>query len=453
MDLGIFKQYDIRGIYPKEIDEETAYLVGRAFVNFLRKKSRGKKFKIVLARDVRTSSPILFRGFSRAIINEGCDVVDVGVVTTPMFYFAVSKFNCRGGAMITASHNPKLYNGIKLVREKAIPIGAKSGLFWIRDRIIKSKVKSQKLKVRGKIIKKNIDEDYINFCLKLAGVRKNEFKGLSLAVDAGNGIAGPVTRKILKITGCKFYPLYFEPDGSFPNHPPDPLVKQNLIDLIELVQEKKLNLGVAFDGDGDRIIFVDEKGNPVSGDLITALMAKILLNRKRGKILYDVRSSNVVPETIKASGGKPVVSKIGHVLIKEKMRKENVLFGGELSGHYYLGEGIFYEVPFYVLLKLLKEMREKELKLSSLVEPLKKYYFSGEINFKVRDKIAKIQEIKKKYQNGKVTELDGLRVDFPDWWFLIRPSNTEPLLRLVVEAKTKRILKNMVKELTNCLTS
>jgi|TARA_Y100000310_G_scaffold9735_2_gene10488 phosphomannomutase len=447
----IFRLYDIRGIYPKNLNEESAYQVARTFIRFLQKRSGNQKLKIALGKDIRKSSPILFKGFSNGILKEGSDLTDFGLITTPMLYFAVSNFGFDGGVVITASHNPNPYNGLKLVRERAIPLSGPKGIFWIRDYLLKNGHFLKKPR-QGKIFKRNIEKAYLDFSLKLAGIKKNEFQGFSLAVDAGNGIAGPITLKLLKELGIKVFPLYCRPDGSFPNHSPDPLLKENLKDIISLVKKKKPDFGIALDGDGDRIIFIDEKGQAVSGDLITALLAKIILKKRKGlKILYDVRSSRAVEEVIRENRGKPIPFRIGHALIKEKMRKDNIIFGGELSGHYYLGQNLFYDMPFFVLLKILKEIKENKVSLSSLIKPLKRYYYSGEINFKIKNKKGKIKELKKRYKSGKVLEIDGLRVEFNDWWFLVRPSNTEAVLRLIVEAETKTLLFKKKRELTKAI--
>lgn len=443
----IFKAYDIRGLYPEEINEETAYLVGRAFVEFLNKKN----LKIVTGRDNRPSSPALFKALVRGLIEGGADVINIGLSSTPMFYFAISYFKCDGGITITASHNSNPWNGFKLVREKAIPLAAETGIFWLKDFLAKERF-FRLAKNRGKIIKRSIGKIYLDFNLKLARVKRGEFKGLSLAIDAGNGAGGPIALKLLKETGIKVYPIFCRPDGSFPNHPPDPLIKENLKFIVSLIKKKKEIFGAAFDGDGDRIIFIDERGEVISGDLITALMAKIILkNNSKSKILYDVRSGRIVKETIKKEGGIPISSQIGHALIKEEMRKKDILFGGELSGHYYLGRKLFYEVPFFVLLNILKEIKKRNASLSYLVEDYKKYFHSGEINFKVANKEEKIKELKTRFKGGKISELDGLRVDFRDWWLLVRPSNTEPVLRLVIEAKTKELLAEKKKVLTDII--
>lgn len=453
INKDIFRLYDIRGIYPQELNQDTAYQIGRCFIHFLRKKSKKSKFRIAVGRDIRKSSPILFKGFSDGVRDEGGDIIDLGLITTPMLYFAVSKFKYDGGVIITASHNPNPFNGLKMTRQKAIPLAGDTGIFWIRDQLLKKEFIKEKIKniKRGKISKRNIEKEYIGATLKLAKIKKGEFKGMSLALDAGNGVGGPIVLKILKKTGVTIYPLYCKPDGSFPNHVPDPMLQRNLKDIIALVENKKVDLGVALDGDADRVIFISEKAKSISGDMITALMAKIILEelpsskRKKSKILYDIRSSNIVGESIKEGRGIPYC--IGHSLIKEKMRKDNIIFGGELSGHYYYGENLFYEIPFVVILKILKRIKKEKQLFSEMIVPFQKYYHSGEINFLTEKKEEKIQKLKKVYQKGKIIEIDGLRVDFDDFWFLLRPSNTEPVLRLVVEAKDKEVFKKRKQEL------
>lgn len=454
INQDIFRLYDIRGIYPKDLNEDLAYQVGRYFIRFLRKNSKKKKFTIAIAKDIRHSSPKLFQGFSRGVRDEGCDVVNLGLITTPMLYFAVSYFGYDGGVIITASHNPNPYNGLKMTREKAIPLAGETGIFWLRDRLQKEFIaRNFVFSPQGSITRKNISKEYLRFILQLAGIKKGMLRGFTVALDAGNGVGGPITLKILRAAGVSVYPLYCEPDGSFPNHVPDPLLKENLKDIVALVKQKKPDLGIALDGDADRIIFVDEKGKAVPGDLITALMSQIILRKEGGgpKILYDLRSSNIVGEVIKKEGGEPVRFNIGHALIKEKMRRDNIIFGGELSGHYYLGRNIFYEVPCYVLLSILKEIQKSKTTMSRLIRPFQKYFHSGEINFEIKDKEGRVKELAARYSDGKILTIDGVRVDYDDWWFLVRPSNTEPVLRLVVEARTKKLLVEKKKELIRAI--
>ena len=451
---GLFRAYDIRGLYPQEINNKVAYLIGEALVRFLKKR----RPKIVVARDNRLSSPLLHKSFVQGIIEKGANVVDIGLATTPMLYFAVAHYKFEGGVIITASHNPPRYNGFKLVKEKSIPINEKTGLKEIKNLVLKrlqptghlpGKLLFKKNK-KGKIIKKKILKDYLNFVLKNADLKK--IKSLKIVIDTANGVGGIVVSRIFKKIPCKVYHLFPELDGNFPNHLPDPLIKANLKKLKQEVKRRKANLGIAFDGDGDRIIFVDEKGKEISADLICALVVNLILKVRPGeKILCDLRSSNIIEEVVLKAGGIPVRGRVGHSFIKEKMRKDNIFFAGEFSGHYYLKKHYFCESPFFVLFKILEELSKTKKKLSHLIEPFKKYYHSGEINFKVENEKRVIEKLEKKYSRGRISQLDGLRVDFGNWWFNIRSSHTEPVLRLVIEAKTKKIMEEKKKEIVSLI--
>jgi phosphomannomutase len=439
MKQEIFRAYDIRGIYPSTINEATAYLVGRAFVRFLKKP----RPKVVVARDNRLSSATLFKSLIKGLISQGAKVTDIGLSLTPVLYWASAHYNFDGGIMITGSHLGKEFNGFKLVREKAIPISKKTGLKEIQKLLSQPGSTTQP----GDQRKKKVLRDYLEFNLKRFNLKA--LGPLKIVIDTANAVPGILIPELKKKLPIQIYSLFEKLDGNFPNHLPDPLRKENLSYLQEEVKKKKANLGVAFDGDGDRIIFVNEKGEIISGDLITAFLANLILKiNPRAKILYDIRSSKIVEETIKEAGGKAFVWKIGHSFIKEKMRKENIFFAGEFSGHYYTKEDYFSEAPLFVLLKILEAISQTKKSLSFLIKPLKKYFHSGEINFKVKEKEKVLKALKEKFKRGKVLKIDGLRVNFKDWWFLARPSNTEDLFRLVVEAKTKKILEKRKKELT-----
>ncbi len=448
---SIFKAYDIRGIYPKEINEKVAFLVGRAFGNFLKICSKKRKIKIAIGRDNRISSLNLAKKLKESLLtHDQIEIFDLGLCTTPMMYFSVSHFNLDGGIEITASHNPPEYNGFKMVKENSFPIGEKSGLRKIKSFVFKEKEK--KFAKKGKIKRKNIIKDYLDFNLKDFNFKK--FSPLKVVIDTANAVPGILIEKLSKLLPLKIYHLFPKLDGNFPNHNPDPLIKENLKFLREKVKKEKADLGVAFDGDGDRIVFVDEKGEIISGDLILALISKVILSKNPNqKILYDIRSSNIVRETILENKGIPIVSRIGHSFIKEKMRKENAIFGGELSGHYYSRDHYFCEAPFFVFFKILEILSETKKSLSHLIKPFKKYFHSGEINFRVKNKKEIMEKLKEKYKRGKLTQIDGIRIDFKDWWFLLRPSNTEPVLRLVIEAKKENILKEKEKEIKNLIFS
>lgn len=451
VDPKIFRAYDIRGLYPSEINEKIAFLIGRAFVKFLKKGAQKREIiKIGIGRDNRISSPYLLRGLKRGILTERVKVFDFGLSTTPLFYFGISHLKLTGGIQITASHNPPQYNGFKIVKRGAFPVGEGSGLEEIKKLVFSEETLKRERK--GISIKKKILKEYIDFNLKEFNLK--DFLPLKIVVDTANSVSGILFPRLLEKTKIKIFHLFSELDGTFPNHPPDPLVKENLKVIRERVKKEKATLGVAFDGDGDRIIFIDEKGEIISGDLILAFLAKTILEKKpRQKIAYDIRSSNIVPETIKRYGGIPLVSRIGHSFIKQKMRKEDIVFGGELSGHYYSKNHYFCEAPILVLLKIIEKISQTKKPLSELIKPFKKYFHSGEINFKTEKKEEIIRELERRYKKGRVTKLDGIRIDFQDWWFLVRPSNTEPVLRLVVEAKEKRLLKEKIREVKKIIHS
>jgi phosphomannomutase len=339
----IFKAYDIRGLYPSEINEDVIYLIGQCFIRFLEKEQKIspnkkiKKLKIVIGRDNRLSSQFLFEKLSESLTKSGADVVDIGLSTTPMLYWACAHYKFDGGLMITASHLGKEYNGLKLVRENSIPISEKTGLKDILrciQRLVKGGIRQNKKNKQGNVEKKDVLDDYLNF--NFNGFNISSIKSIKIVIDTANAVPGiliPGLKKALPIT---IYHLFNKLDGNFPNHSPDPIIKENLYFLQKEVKNKKADLGVAFDGDGDRIVFLDEKGNMIPGDLITALLATLILKKEPGQlILYDIRSSNSVRDAIKENGGEPVMSRIGHSFIKEEMRKKNIFFGGEFSGHYY----------------------------------------------------------------------------------------------------------------------
>jgi len=451
INSNIFRAYDIRGIYPKELDERAVELIGRAFVKFLNKKN----LRIVVARDGRLSSPSLFKFLTKGLCEQGVNVIDIGLATSPMFYFAVAHFKFDGGIMITASHLSSEYNGFKLVRKKAIPISEETGLKEIKKltQTPGNVITGYPQSGCGKVVKKKVLKEYIAFNLKDFDLEK--ILPFKIVIDTANSVSGILIPEIFKKINCKIYHLFSELDGNFPNHNPDPLVKENLTFLQKEVKKRKADFGIAFDGDGDRIIFLDERGKIISGDFITALLSQIILKAHSGeKIIYDIRSSNIVKETIKRYGGIPLVSRIGHSFFKEKMRKENIIFGGELSGHYYSKKDYFSEAPIFVLFKILEEMTKSKNKLSQLIEPFKKYFYSGEINFKVKNKKKVLKTLENKFsQSGNILKTDGLRIDFPDFWFLVRPSQTEPLLRLVLEARTKKLMEEKKQEIVKFITS
>ncbi len=430
----IFKAYDIRGVYPEEFNEETAYKIGRAFVTFLKCRT------VVVGQDMRTSSPNLFQALTKGITDQGADVIDIGLCSTPSFYFAAKE--AKAAIMVTASHNPGKYNGLKLCRENAIPISGDTGIQDIKKLVEKNKFEESK---KRKITKKEVLDDYIKSNLRF--LNKN-IKKLKIVIDAGNGMGGYTFSRIINHIPCEFVTLYMEPDGSFPNHEANPMKDENLTDLQKTVKKSKADFGIALDGDADRCRFVDEKGDAVSSDLTTALIAKALLEKEPGSlVLYDLRSSKAVKEYIEENKGKAGMCRVGHAFIKKQMRDKKAIFAGELSGHYYYKACNFVENTELTMILMINLLSKENKKLSELIKPLKRYFSTGEINFEVKDKDKKIKEAEKHFKNAdNIFHLDGLSVEYKDWWFNLRKSNTEPLLRLNLEANTKALMEEKLKK-------
>ena len=422
---GIFKAYDIRGIYGKDLTEEIAYQIGRAFVTFVGCK------KVVVARDIRPHSEPLFAALAKGITEQGADVIDLGYGSTPMSYFANGTLGADGGVMITASHNTAEWNGFKLCGAQAVPISGATGILDI-ERIVNEGTFAPKAATPGKVSPYDILPEYAQHVAKFAHLKRP----VHVSIDFANGM-GIWEVKTLKglIT---WDGLFEEPDGTFPNHEANPLHHATLKDLQEKVRKGSYAFGVAYDGDAERAVVIDEKGEIIPMDLITALVAQDVLATRKGAIFYDLRSSWVVKEVIKAAGGTPMMSRVGHAFIKQQMREHDALFAGELSGHYYFKDNFTAESSAMAILSLANIVSRSDKPLSALIAPLRKYFASGEINTHVnRDPKAILDEIRKKYADGWLFELDGVSVEYADWWFNVRCSNTEPLVRLNLEAKTK----------------
>ncbi|MBU0615587.1 MAG: phosphomannomutase/phosphoglucomutase [Nanoarchaeota archaeon] len=425
-----FKAYDVRGLYPSQVNKELAYKIGRAFVTFLKVK------QVVVGRDCRLGGDELYSGLTSGITDQGADVIDIGFCSSPKTYFGVNFLKAPSAVMITASHNPKEYNGFKFTREKAIPISGDTGIEDIEKLVYKNKFSS--VDKKGKIIKKDIEKDYHEFLKTFVG----KWKPMKVVMDCANGMVGPAASAVVDGTKLSVTKLFFEPDGNFPNHDPNPLKASALDKLRASMKKVNADLGVAFDGDGDRAFFVSHDGEIVESDFITALIGEEYLKEHPGaKILYDLRSSWIVKEEIERLGGKALMSRVGHSFIKDQMRKEKAVFAGELSGHFYFKECFNTDSAIFTFIKLMNLLSEKGRKLGDLVKPLKKYFTSGEINSEVKDKEAKMKELAKIYKDGSISWLDGVRIDFKDWWFNVRASNTEPLLRLNLEARSKRMME------------
>jgi phosphomannomutase len=445
VNLKIFKSYDIRGVYSEELDEYAAEKIGLATAQFL-KSIKGEVKNIVVARDVRPSSNSLARSLIQGITKAGVDVIDIGEVATDVTYFAVGNYNYDAGIMVTASHNPSRYNGFKICRENAIPISFDTGLSEIAE--IASQAKLPASEQPGRIIEKNVLDDYKRYILRFA----TNIRPLRVVIDAGNGMAGKMIPIVFADLPCEFIPLFFNLDGTFPNHEPNPLENKNLRDLREKVRETKSHLGVAFDGDADRCVFVDENGQVIGCDLITAVIAKELLQKEKGStIVYDLRSSWVVSEEIKKVGGNPYRERVGHSHIKATMREKKAVFGGELSGHYYFKDYYYADSGIIALIEVLNVLSHRNVPMSNLVSPLRRYYATGEINFEVGDKDGKIKQIAEHFKDGKIDFLDGTTVEYKDWWFNVRKSNTEPLLRLNLEGRTREIMERHKKQVIDII--
>jgi phosphomannomutase len=390
---------------------------------------------MAVGRDMRLSSPQMAEAVMRGATDEGAEVLDLGLIGTEMLYFAVGALGLEGGIMVTASHNPKEYTGMKIVRRGALPVGGESGLLDVRDRALA--VSDVKGGGESRVSEYDIWPEYVDRVLSFVDV--SALRPLKVVIDAANGMAGALLPPVLeRLPNVEVVTCYFDPDGSFPNHEPNPLLPENREFIVRKTLEEGADLGVAFDGDADRCFFVDDTGEFVPGDFATALLAQSVLAKEPGaKIIYDVRASWAVPETIRAAGGEPLVNRVGHAFIKARMRKDDAAFGGEVSGHYYFRDfsqadtGV---VPFLLMLELVSRSGRK---LSEVLEPFRsRYFITGEINTPVADVALKLQELKEKYgaEGASITHLDGISVDFDDWHFNVRPSNTEPLLRLNLEA-------------------
>jgi len=430
----IFKAYDIRGIVPEELNEQIAERVGMAFVKLLEEEGICPK-TVVASRDMRTSSLELFEALSKGIASMGVDVIDIGQSSTDMFYFACGTLNLPGIA-ITASHNPKQYNGFKMIKQMPYAIGKGQGMERIQELAMSGDLASIGDKT-GTITQKDVREEFIKKILSFIDVSR--IKPLKVVIDCGNGMAGPYIEHLEKFLPIKIIPMYFEPDGTFPNHPADPLEKANRAELEKRAVTEGGDLGIAFDGDVDRCFFIDDTGEFVSGDFLTAVLAERFLKKfPGGKIIYDLRASDVVPDTVEKLGGRPLINRVGHAYIKRRMIEEGAIFAGEVTGHYYFKNFFNADSGLIPALLILEMLSEENKKFSEILKPLReKYFISGEINSKVNDVKAVLQKIETIYKAGEIEKIDGISARFADWRFNVRGSNTEPLIRLNLEAKTK----------------
>ena len=431
---NIFKAYDVRGLYPQEVNEEAARLIGRGFVAYLNAK------RIAVSRDMRLSSPSMAAAFIEGARDQGADVVDYGMMGTDMLYFAVARDRHDGGVQITASHNPKEYNGIKMVRQEAFPLSGEAGINDIRDMIAANQLPPPAA-ARGSLTHASVVADYVTHVLSF--IDTSIIKPFNVVLDAGSGIAGMVAPLLFAhIPTRRLTTLCFEVDGTFPNHEANPLIEENRRDITERVIAEKADIGIAWDGDADRCFFLDGDGEFIAGDFVTALLAEAFLIKHPGsKIVYDVRASYAVKDTAARYGSEALMNRVGHAFFKRRMREDNAIFGGEVTGHYYFRDNFYADNGFIPALLILELMSRKNMTLRELLAPLReKYFISGEINTRVSD-MKKAQEkidgLSARYQAGKVYTMDGVSAEFPDWHFNVRGSNTEPMLRLNLEATTQ----------------
>jgi len=437
LNPAIFKAYDVRGTYPDEVNEEAARAIGAAFVVYLKAR------RIAVGRDMRLSSPAVTAAFIDGATAQGADVVDYGMTPTDLLYFAVARDRHDGGVQITASHNPKQYNGMKMVKREAFPLSGEEGISDIRDMIAADRIPPPAPR-RGGVTSKDVVDDYVQHVMSF--IDPAVIRPFNVVLDAGNGMGGLIGPKLFDLLPCRTTRLCFEIDGRFPNHEANPLIEENRRDIVERVVAEKADIGIAWDGDADRCFFIDGTGEFISGDFITALLAEAFLLKHPGaSIIYDLRASHAVRDTVAKYGGTSLMNRVGHAFFKRRMRETNAIFGGEVTGHYYFRDNFYADNGFIPALLMLELMSKKGQSLNQLIEPLRnKYFISGEINTKLKsmDAVApKIDQIAAKYADGHQYKLDGISVEYPDWHFNVRASNTEPLLRLNLEATTPEVME------------
>jgi phosphomannomutase len=433
LDPKVFKAYDVRGIHPDELDEDGARRIGRAFVDVFGPGA------VAVGHDTRLSSPTMAEAVIAGALEGGAEVVDIGLVGTEMLYFAVDELELGGGLMVTASHNPKEYTGLKIVREGALPVGGDSGLLEVRDRALAgSSIAAEPGKRRSEDVYESFTERVLSF------VDPGAISPLRVVFDAANGTAGVMLPPILDRLPIDAVRYFFEPDGRFPNHDPNPLLPENREFIMRKVKEERADLGVAFDGDADRCFFVDDTGEFVPGDFVTALLAEAILEKEPGAtIISDVRASWAVRDVVEAAGGIPLVNRVGHAYIKHRMRETGAAFAGEVSGHYYFRDFCQSDSGTIPALMMLELISKKGTPLSEILRPFRERYFlTGELNARVSDVEAKLRELEEAFASeGKISKLDGISVEAEDWHMNVRPSNTEPLLRLNLEARSRELME------------
>ena len=452
MQESIFKAYDIRAVYPDDLNEEAAWKIGHATAQFLRSRLQGYERgqahaqSLAVGRDMRTHSPALAQALIEGMTASGANVIDIGMIDTPQMYFAINHLDCCGGVQTTASHNPAQYNGFKISGRQARPIGGDTGLQEIKH--IATALRHTSGAGHGQVTQKDLTGPYRQHVLSFLG---SNLRNLKIVIDASNGMAGKWVPALFDSLDLDITAINFEHDGAF-KHEPNPLVEANLAQLKEAVLKKHAHAGVCFDGDADRLMVVDEKGQTIPCDLLTALLARQFLQKSPGTtILYDLRSSWIVRDEIIKLGGQPRRERVGHVFMKKALRDSQGAFGGELSGHFYYRDNFYADSGMITLVHMLNLLSENDQSLSEMIKPLKQYHSSGENNFEVEDKAGMMAQFAQKYADAQIDYLDGVTIQYDQWWFNCRPSNTEPLLRLNVEAKTSELLAEKMQELKSML--
>ncbi len=452
MDPAIFKAYDIRGVYPDQFNDEDAWKIGYASAQFLRsmlhgyERGQANSQAVCVGRDMRKHSKAVTDALIEGMKACGANVIDIGMIDTPQMYFAVNHLGTCGGVQVTASHNPAKYNGFKVSGLQARPVGVNTGLKDIEH--IAMALIHTKGKATGKVEERDLTGEYKGHVLRFLHPNLGHLK---IAIDASNGMAGKMVPAIFGDLPIEIIKLNFEHTGEF-KHEPNPLIEENLAEVKEAVKKNKCDFGICFDGDADRLMMVDQIGKNISCDLLTALMASYFLkSNPNSAIVYDLRSSLVVPEEILKNGGTPRRERVGHAFMKKALRDSHAVFGGELSGHFYYRDNYYADSGLITLVHILNIVSAAKMPVSELIRPLRRYYSSGEINFKVEDKQAKMDELAKRYSDGQIDNLDGVTIQYKNWWFNCRPSNTEPLLRLIVEAKTKEVLEEKLSRIESQL--
>jgi phosphomannomutase len=445
----IFKAYDVRGLYPSQIDEDGARAIGRGFVSYLNASH------IAVGRDMRLSSPAVAAAFIDGARRQGADVVDYGMIATDMMYFAVARDRHDGGVQITASHNPKEYNGIKMVRREAFPLSGDAGIGDIRDMIQRDALPEPAPR-QGSLSHQDVLKDYVQHVMSF--IDESIIKPFKVVVDGGSGMGGLVAPKLFERLPCRVTPLCMEIDGTFPNHEANPLIEENRRDIVERVVAENADIGIAWDGDADRCFFIDGGGEFIAGDFVTALLAEAFLIKNPGaKIVYDVRASYAVKDIVAKYGGTALMNRVGHAFFKRRMREEEAIFGGEVTGHYYFRDNFYADNGFIPALLMLELMSRKGQTLHQLVQPLReKYFISGEINTRVSDQALvpkKLEALAAHYTGGHAYSLDGFSAEYPDWHFNVRGSNTEPMLRLNLEAATPELMERKRDEVLGFIRS